>query len=134
MIELLQPLADSIPLAKALINAFPDAAVAVPTWTLGALGAMSVVQAAKTHRKKLGKPLDNMQIRALAFVVASHLTFLTALKLFGQPFDMALAHAILSGFMTPTIAAVLITFVRSRAPTLAEAVAKDPYETGAFDK
>jgi glucose uptake protein GlcU len=111
------------------MNAFPSLPATLVSWIGGALAAMGIVQSAKQTRKtKDRRPYNNMELRALAFLVASHITFLIAYKLFGEDFDVAVTHGVLSGVLTPWVAAVIIATVRARSPKVVDA-ARDPYNT-----
>lgn len=110
----------------------PGVAATLASWIGGALCAMSAVQLAKQERKRQGKqPIPNIQLRMLAFLAASHITFLIAYKLFNVEFDSAVTHGVLSGVLTPWVAAVLVSFAKARSPKLVEA-ARDPYDTNSF--
>lgn len=132
MSEVLGFLNGAIGVAKSLTDAFPGVIVTTVSWLTGALGTMTIVQAVKKHRKQTGaRPLSTFELRSFAFLLAAHLTFIVAYKFFGCEFDMAVTHALLSGIMTPWVAALIIAFFRARAPKVVEA-ARDPYSTDNF--
>lgn len=129
MSEVLGFLSGAIGVAKSLTEAFPAVVVTTVSWLAGALGTMSIVQSVKKHRKQIGaRALSTFELRSFAFLLAFHLTFLVAYKLFDCEFDIAITHGVLSGLLTPWVAALVIAFFKSRAPKVIEA-ARDPYST-----
>jgi uncharacterized membrane protein len=130
--EVLGFLTGAIGVAKSLADAFPAVIVTTVSWLAGAFGTMTIVQAVKKHRKQTGgRALSTFELRSLAFLLAAHITFIVAYKFFNCEFDIAVTHALLSGLMTPWVAALIIAFFKARAPKVVEA-ARDPFSTDNF--
>lgn len=92
--------------------------LAVP-YALGMLGAFSIVQSIKLHRRDLRlRRATALELRLTAAGVSAALTFAVAAWLFGWPTRVAATHAGLCAILYPIAITAIMELARARWPGL----------------
>lgn len=94
--------------------------LAVP-YALGCVGAFSIVQSIKQHRRDLRKRRATaLELRLTAAAVSAGITFSVARWLFGWPLPVAATHAALCAVLYPVAITVVMSVAATRWPSLYE--------------
>lgn len=94
--------------------------LAVP-YALGCVGAFSIVQSIKQHRRDLRKRRATaLELRLTAAAVSAGITFAAGYWLFGWPLEVSATHAALCAVLYPVAITVVMSVAATRWPALYE--------------